>query len=143
MDIRIQWFLFILFIGMTAVVVSTNASDRVNLVKEGAVLVEYVPSKGVYVSKAYVYQYGDELVISGKVRRPYGSFAVTGHVDIEMLDPEGTTSKKTTATHIPRIVRRKGPRDASFTVRLPIILPKGATVRLGYHSSLDKAFNCK
>jgi len=51
MDMRIQWFLFILFIGMTTVVMSTNASDRVNLVKEGVVLVEYVPSKGVYVSK--------------------------------------------------------------------------------------------
>ena len=75
--------------------------------------------------------------------RPYGSFAVTEHVDIEMLDPEGTTFKKTTAIHIPKIVRRKGPRDASFTVRLPIILPKGATVRLGYHSSLDKALSCK
>jgi len=143
MDIRIQWFLFILFIGMTTVVMSTNASDRVNLVKEGVVLVEYVPSKGVYVSKAYVYQYGDELVISGKVRRPYGSFAVTGHVDIEMLDPEGTTFKKTTATHTPRIVRTKGPRDMSFTMRLPMILPKGATVRLGYHSALDKALSCK
>ncbi len=143
MNIRIQCFLFILFIGMTTVVMSTNASDRVNLVKEGVAFVEYVPSKGVYVSKTYVYQDGDELVISGKVRRPYGSFAVAGHVDIEMLDPEGTTFKKTIATHIPRIVRRKGPRDASFTVRLPIILPKGATVRVGYHSSLDKALSCK
>ncbi len=143
MNIRIQCFLFILFIGMTTVVMSTNASDRVNLVKEGVAFVEYVPSKGVYVSKTYVYQDGDELVISGKVRRPYASFAVAGHVDIEMLDPEGTTFKKTIATHIPRIVRRKGPRDASFTVRLPIILPKGATVRVGYHSSLDKALSCK
>ena len=103
MDIRIQGFLFMLFIGMFTVAMSINASDRIDLVKEGVVLVEYIPSKGIYVSKAYIYQDGDELVISGKVRRPYGSFAVTGHVDIEMLDPEGTTFKKTTA-------RQKGGR---------------------------------
>ena len=133
MSIKIQSILIVLIFCMVTIVMSTCASNQVNLVENGTVSLEFVPSKGIYVSKAYVYQDGNEFVISGKVKRPYGRSFVTGHVYIEMIDPEGTTFKKTTATHIPRIVRRKGARDASFTVRLPIIIPKGATVRLGYH----------
>ena len=52
--------------------------------------------------------------------RPYGSFAVTGHVDIEMLDPEGTTFKKTTARHIPRAIRTLIDKN-SFTGKKVVI----------------------
>jgi hypothetical protein len=133
MNARIQCFLFVVIFSIATIVISTYASNQVNLVENGTVSLEFVPNKGIPVSKAYVYQDGGDLVILGKVKRSYGSANVTGHVDIEILDPDGITLKKTTATHVPRIVRRKGARETSFTVRLPIIPPKGASIRLSYH----------
>jgi hypothetical protein len=137
MGIKIQSIIIVLIFCLVTIVMSTYASNQVNLVENGTASLEFVPSKGIYVSKAYVYQDGDDLVITGKVKRHSGSLSVTGHVDIVILDPKGTTLKKVAVSHVPRIVRRQGASDASFSARLPIIPPKGATVRLGFHSSKD------
>ena len=143
MSIRIQWFLFILFIGMTTFVMSINASDRKDLVENGTVSLELVPFRGIYVSIGNVYQDGGGVVITGTVRCHYGSFAIAGHVDITILDPAGKTLKKVTVSHVPKTVLRKEKRDVFFTGRLPIIPPRGSTVRVSYHNSLDKTSNCK
>ncbi len=59
----------VLVFGIATIVMSTCASDRVNLVKNGTVSLESVPCKGIYIFKAYVYQDDGNLVISGKVKR--------------------------------------------------------------------------
>jgi len=144
MNIRIKSFIIALIFGTASIVMSACASKQVNLLENGIVSFKYVPSKNIYVSKAYAYQDGNKLVISGKVKHRSGtSYTVGGHVDITVRNPDGAILKQVGTTYVPRIIRRKGAQESSFTVRLPIIPPQGTAIHLGYHHTVDKTFHCK
>ena len=59
-DLRKLFVLMIVSISVTGLGCATN---RVNLIKNGTVTLERIPSKGYYVSHLEVYQNGNELVL--------------------------------------------------------------------------------
>lgn len=119
--------------GLAMIVGLGCASNRINLVDNGTVTVERINSQGAYVSSVYVYQDGDYLVISGRVKQLYSTVVTDrGHVDITMLNPYGTTLKQVSKRYNPRLSRKK--RTAYFRARLPVILTPGVIVRVMHHS---------
>jgi YD repeat-containing protein len=121
------------------------ASHRVNLVENGKIIIERVPSKNIYVSKAHVYQEENELLITGRVKRSNTSVLDGGHVDIAVVSPEGKILDKVSTSYTPRIIRRKGSRESLFSARLSMTPPEGTTVRLAYHKlgrSISEEFDC-
>jgi len=121
------------------------ASSRVNLVESGRITIERLPAEQVYISKATVHQDGPELIITGRVKRRTVSASDGGHVDIAVIHPGGKILKKISTSYVPRILRRKGTRESSFTVRLHLLPPEGSIVRVAYHQlSVSKGmeFDC-
>ncbi|MFQ5455876.1 MAG: hypothetical protein ACE5EA_06700 [Nitrospirota bacterium] len=132
---------------ITAILLFSCASNRVNLVKNNRVFLERLPSKDIYVSRAYVYQEGNDIVISGKVRTHRVSRILSkGHVDIGIFDPDEIVLAKVSVSYPSRVIsRRRGYPESSFSVLIPVIPPQGATVRVGYHGSSysdEKIFDC-
>ncbi len=125
--------LLLLAIFIACIAITGCTTSRVNLAERGIVSIERVPTKHIYVSAAYVYQDGDELVISGRVKHKHAHRTSRGHVDIIILGPEGEILKEVTISYVPRIIRRKGSREAHFNVRLPFIPLKGSTVHVAFH----------
>jgi len=122
------------------------ATQQLNLVEKGDVSIELVRSKEIHIPRATVVQDGDELVISGKVKRRHSSLVHGGHIDIAIIGPEGEILDQVSTPHIPRIIPRKSTQTASFTVNLPTHLDYGSTVRVAYHSpkeSRHDQFDCR
>lgn len=135
----------ILSVGMTG---WACASNRVNLLKDGAVKLERIPSKGYYISHVDVYQYDDELVVHGNVKLRGHPGTGTGHVDIAIVSSDGEVLEQISTLYKPRIIstRKMHKRTAYFNVRLSTILPMESTVRAAYHrdSKPDrKTFPCE
>ncbi len=124
-------------LAIVLIALSSCTSSRTNLVKNEMVSVELLPSKGnARIFKVYIYQEGDKLVVSGRVRRFFKNRPTSrGHVDIAVLSPKGEVIGKASTSYIPRIIRREGQHRASyFTARFSVIPPKASTVRLSYHA---------
>jgi hypothetical protein len=128
--------IFRTFIFVLIALLMTNCvSRRIDLVRTGTVLIEYVPSPKIYVSEAYVYQDGNRLVVSGKVKRRHASaISSSGHVDITILSPEGLIIKKASTLFLPRIIPRKGAQESLFTARFSVIPPQGSKIRVAFHN---------
>lgn len=58
-----------LFAFLFALLISGCASTRVNLVDNGTVILERLPTKIVSVSAAKVYQDGDRLLVTGSITK--------------------------------------------------------------------------
>jgi hypothetical protein len=104
-----------------------------NLVTRGQVLVDKQSSGSVRISRADVYQDGENLVVDGSL---YNSGLhrqrSKGHTDIAVLSPDGT------------MLAQKSFRDSwqshshgrtYFTTRMPLTPPKGSTIRVLFHDS--------
>lgn len=125
-------FMFWAVILLTGVFVTGCASAKTNLEETGQITIERVPTKGTYVSEANVYQDGDELVITGKVKNKHTHNRREGYVEIKILDPDGKVIESVNSQYFPRNIRKKGKRESSFTVKLSLIPPKGSVIRLTY-----------
>ncbi len=109
------------------------ALHRVNLVDNGTVLLELVPSDEGYVSQAHVFQDDDEMLISGKVKRTTHSSAIhQGHVDIAIIAPDGTVVHEVSAPDTPTSLRRRATTKRTFSVRLKIVPAQGTKIRMTY-----------
>jgi hypothetical protein len=89
---------------LVATIVSGCATSRVNLVDTGAVSVEKIPSERIYISRVSVFQEGDELLVSGFVKRRHSSGPGGGHVDIAIVGPDGGAVEKITVSYFPRFI---------------------------------------
>jgi len=101
----------------------------VNLVGNGTVLLEIAPSKDIHISKVYIFQDGNEMVISGEVKR---SVINQGYVDITVLAPDGTIIKQVSVSDRPVSLRKMMNGESSFTIRLPLVPSHGAKVLVAY-----------
>jgi hypothetical protein len=111
---------------------ATSSTSGTNLVKTGNVVVESIPTEDEYVSSIRIYQDAEGIEISGRVYTQGRQPLEKGHVDIEVINPDGTPIKQ--CAHYFAVVRRKLDLTAPFYVRLrPINLPRGTKVRLTYH----------
>ena len=143
-DLRKLVVLMIVSISMTGFGCATNG---VNLIKNGTVTLERIPSKGYYVSHLEVYQNGNELVLHGNVKRRAHSYAVNGHVDIAIVSPDGDNLEEISTHHTPRIIpsRLMRKRRAYFYVSMSTVPPVGSIVRVAYHGDSGpycKTFSC-
>ncbi|MHC4624649.1 MAG: hypothetical protein ACYS4W_12190 [Planctomycetota bacterium] len=125
-------------LGMLTAAISGCATNRIDLVDEGLVTVETVPSKGVRILWADVYQDGEDMVVCGVVqRRSDTSYPIRAHVDITVLSPEGTVLQETRTCNI-YVARRlagKGMNWTCFRARLPGTPAEGSRVHMAVHSS--------
>lgn len=108
------------------------ASPGENLVAAGTVVAEKQSVGGVRVSRVNVYQDGQTLVVDNSLRRSasYRQRSM-GHVDVAVLGPDGA------------ILAQKSFRDQWLTchwstfhsARLPLVAPRGSTVRVLFHDT--------
>lgn len=141
---NMKWLNVALVVIMIAV--SGCAGNRVNLVDKGVVSIERMPSKirGVYFHDVQVYKKGDDLVVSGSVKRRYTSVAGgSGHVDVAIINPDGNVVKYVSTAYSPKVISKRSHSGSYFEVRLPVVPQDGTTVRVAIHEDtvLDKPIN--
>ena len=139
--------LFVLMIVSATMTGFSCASNRVNLLKDGNIKIERISSKDYEISHVDVYLDNGALVVQGNVERHGHSGTETGHVDIAVVSPGGEVLDQISTLYKPRIIpaRMIFRRKAYFTARLPMIPPKGSTVRVAYHRDSKpggKTFSC-
>ncbi len=128
-------------IVLTMIVMSVLgcATNRISHTNQLSVPFELVSSEDAHISKAYAYEDGSELVVSGKVKRNAQNCCdpARGHVDIAVLGPGGNILDVISTLYSPRNIPKARSRTSRFVVRLPYTLPEVAAIRLAHHSSLD------
>ena len=125
----------IIAVIIAAALASGCTRTRANLVENRTVSVETVDSQRTRVSRVSAYQEDTQLVITGRLRRR-GTFAVAGSglVDVIILGPDGTVIDEGSTRYVPRLIR-KG-HSSTFTMRFPVVAPKGTVVRVAHHPRL-------
>ena len=126
---------------------SCATTNRIDLLKNNNLQLETISSKGIKISRVYVYKEIEGIRISGMVKNKGVMSVSFGHVDISIIDPEGKTLKELSTDYIPRILfnRRRHPHGSDFNVSIPFIPPNGSKVLVTYHRNIRKraeVFNC-
>ena len=100
-----------------------------------------VSSTDIQTLDVQAYQDGEELVVSGRVRRRcnFCYEDVRGHVDIALLGPDGSVLATGSTFYSPRSIPKTGSRSSSFLARLPVIAGGGVAICTAYHEELDPA----
>ncbi|MHC4645871.1 MAG: hypothetical protein ACYTBJ_10225 [Planctomycetota bacterium] len=127
--------------GVLSAIISGCATNRTDLVDEGIVSVETVPSERVKVLWTDVYQDGQDWVVYGVLhRRSQTSCPIRAHVDISILSADGTILEeaRTEEIHVAGHVPGKGINWTPFQVRFPGSPPKNSNVRLVVHDGLHE-----
>jgi hypothetical protein len=123
-------------LGMAAIFVTGCATNRIDLVEQGIVSVETVPSKRVRILWTDIYQDGDDTVVYGVVqRRSHTSYPIRTHVDITMLSSDGKVLQeaRTGDIYVARRIPDKGINWTRFRLRLPGIPVEGSKVKMVVH----------
>jgi hypothetical protein len=123
-------------LGMAAMLVTGCATNRIDLVEQGIVSVETVPSKRVRILWTDIYQDGDDTVVYGVVqRRSHTSYPIRTHVDITMLSSDGKVLQeaRTGDIYVARRIPNKGINWTRFRVRFPGIPVEGSKVKMVVH----------
>ena len=130
------------FVFVALVVSGCVSGERVNLVSNGTVTLERVPTKGLYVSSAEVFQKGEDVIVSGRVTcRNRNQSSVMGHIDITLLSSDGKVIKQTYSSHAPKRIPNTRNMSASFTKSLGVMPPKNSIIRVKYHK--ERNSKCK
>jgi hypothetical protein len=110
-----------------------------DLVSEGKVNVETVPSTQGHVSKVSVLASETGIRVTGQVhgvshKRGY----IYGHVDIEVISPDGTIQWIEEF----RYHNRGGKsRTTSISVYIPVVVADGSTIRVIHHAAVISGHN--
>jgi hypothetical protein len=104
------------------------AAKPLNLVGEDKVTVETVPSIYGHLSRVSVVSSETGIKVAGEVhgsshQRGY----IRGHVDVEVIFPDGTIQDKETFKYH---YRGGKSRATPFSVEIPIVIPEGSTIRV-------------
>jgi hypothetical protein len=119
------------------------ASVGRDLTESGEVSVERSPSKLVSIQAVTVRQDGEQLVVSGVVRRaPLTSTPIWGHVNVTAFDAAGQTVGHAVVRYSPPSLPQKGPRSSQFTARIPAQAMQGTVVRIEHHTGGHGRDNC-
>lgn len=121
---RIHSLLSILIIAL----VSGCATVGKDLVRDNTVKIEKVSSRWAKVQFVRVVQEGDTVALRGEVRRwPTGRGPIPGHIDLEVIGPDGGVLEQATLNYQRRSVKS---RYAGFHGTLDTIPPTGSTIRV-------------
>jgi hypothetical protein len=130
--LSIIWLLAVIGIGFGGC-----ASHHFSPVHMGGLYIEHIHSSRVSLSNIVVGREGDELVITGEVRRLNTAFSGMGHVDVAVVSPSGAVINQANVVYTPKILPKtpgaRKHRPSRFEVRLSCVPPKGSIIRLAYH----------
>ncbi|MFH1241568.1 MAG: hypothetical protein V1689_04320 [Pseudomonadota bacterium] len=114
------------------------ASKGESLVDRGGFSIVIVPtlSKHITVSSVDAYREGDELIISGKVKR-FDSSHKTGHVDVVLCSPDGAFLAQTRGSIRDLVSKRRGESEFSFSARFEFSPPEGSRFLVKFHAGSD------
>ncbi len=127
-----MYILAMMILGLVTVLTSSCAFNRVDLVKDGTVKLEVMPSEDEYITNAYVYREGDVLKVGGHVRSGKTvPMLKGGHVDVEIIGPDGQVLKEC-ALYFP-LIPDKQTRTSWFHADLQLNPSHGTVVRMIYH----------
>jgi len=134
-------FLLLLWVAAASAGMGGCVTQNSSLVHVGGLFVETIPSSRVFLSNIIVRPEGDELVITGEVRRRNAAFSGKGHVDVAVVTPGGTVIGQASTFYTPGILPKtpgaRKHRPSRFEVRLNCIPPQGSIIRLAYHGKPD------
>lgn len=132
-----------LWLALLATVLGGCALSRPGMTVENSVALDIVPTAVASVSEARAVQNGEDLIISGKVKK-YHRFLLPGHVDIVVCDPQGAVIAQETPRLTGYASKRGGVKEGRFSARLRLTPPEGSAVHVKYHapSSGEKHFEC-
>lgn len=105
-----------------------------DLIHEGSVRLETVPSRHAKFAHIHVYQSGPDMTLFGALYQRHQVSVPSrlhGHIDVQVLDPDGALLQE-----VPTRIHRKDKRWHRAWFRLPISesLPEGSTLRLRHHA---------
>jgi len=85
------------------------------------------------VTNINVRQTGSELSISGAIKKRHstGRGIIPGHIDIEVVDPNGDTYNK---TNLPYHRKNTKSKKSYFHFKLDVVLASNTTVRVIHHA---------
>lgn len=110
-----------------------------DLIRDGSVQLRTEPSKNVVLTGVSARQEGDQLVVSGSVRRRgLPSAVLTGHVDLTLVGPDGKPIQEVAKAYTPSNIPQRGPRQSYFTARFVAVPVEGTTIRLRHHGGSRK-----
>jgi hypothetical protein len=106
------------------------------MVREGTVNVEYSSSPYLHFSSVGIYGNEVGVIIVGELhKRGHGRGAMPGHIEIEILGPDGTLLA-TRSIHYHRGSTKS--RRSQFSIEIPIDLPINSTVRIMHNDALRR-----
>lgn len=101
-----------------------------DLVRDNTVKIEKVSSKSANVQFLRVVQEGDRVALWGEVRhRPIGWGRIPGHIDLEVIGPDGGVLDRMTLGYHRRSVKS---RYAEFHGELKTMPPAGSTLKVAH-----------
>lgn len=117
--------------------VSACARFSPSLIEQGIVQTEIGKSDSIRITRVTVYREDGMTVVRGEAAfpawKPFGRF--TGHIDIDIVAPEGDVLKKRSTSLIRKRRPRKRSQRAYFVSRFAIDPPKGTIVQVAYHQA--------
>lgn len=103
---------------------------------KGTLAMKILPAVDVRIVQASARQDGEYLVVDGQVKRKkvHARKFPRGHIDIAILDEDGSTIDKTFTRISPEILPRIDGMKSTFLARIPLVPPQGSVVRVNFHS---------
>jgi hypothetical protein len=118
-----------------AVSLTACASGVANLVRDSRLSIKTESPRKVTLSVSGIYQRGENVEVTGRVWRSRLSLAglYSGHVDVEIANPDGTVAASTGVATTPRFIKRGLGRGARFSTQVAARIERGTAVRLSFH----------
>jgi len=116
-------------------VLSACASGAANLARDSGLAVKIESPPKVSTSVSGIYQDGENVEISGRVwRHRLGSSGLySGHVDVEIENPDGSISEKTGVPTFPHFIRRGLRHAVWFSTKFTAEIRQGTIVHVRFH----------
>lgn len=92
-----------------------------------------LPGDSVSISAARAYGQGEDLMISGRLKRLH-ELPMPGHMDLVVCAPDGTRLAREQIRVAGLASKRRGLLEIPFRTQLPLTPPEGAVIHLRYHA---------
>ena len=122
---------FFVAILLGGALISSCATDRINLVDTNKIDVQKVSSRNAYFSMLSVYSVDSEIIVSGEVHKRIPSRGrIYGHVDVKVVSSDDTVLYTTTSGYHRRSLKSFA---SIFTIKIPLMLEDISSIRVTHH----------
>lgn len=130
---------FLTVIGLT---ISTSGCTTLGpaLAQDAAVKIKILEaSNTIVVSSVNAYEQNDKLVVSGSMNRTFGYRGkIRGHVDIDVIGPDGKTMTNQTTAHPFPGNSHANARSSRFFAYLDSVPPAGSVIQVTAHKGIHQ-----